>query len=65
MTAWFTPTAENFFTRVSKTAILAALSEAKNTPAKRSWAEMKKAPLAALAEREMESANWLPEPLRN
>lgn len=64
MTAWFTPTADNFFSRVSKTAILTALTEAKGAPAKRSWAEMKKAPLATLAEREIEASNWLPEPLR-
>ncbi|MGH6678362.1 MAG: ParB/RepB/Spo0J family partition protein [Bradyrhizobium sp.] len=64
MTAWFTPTAENFFGRVSKAAILSALAEAKGASAKRSWAEMKKAPLATLAEREIEGTNWLPEPLR-
>jgi ParB family transcriptional regulator, chromosome partitioning protein len=64
MTAWFTPTAENFFSRVARPTILKALSEAKGAPAKRSWDKLKKPELAALAEREVAGSGWLPEPLR-
>jgi ParB family chromosome partitioning protein len=64
MTAWFTPTAANYFSRVSRADILAALKEAKNLPAKRSWEKLKKSELAALAEREIAGTDWLPQPLR-
>jgi ParB family chromosome partitioning protein len=58
LTGWFTPTAENFFSRVGRTTITAALAEAKRTPAKRSWEKLKKAELAALAEREIAGTGW-------
>jgi ParB family chromosome partitioning protein len=64
MRDWFTPTAENFFSRVSRTEILSALSEAKGTPAKRSWDKLKKSELATLAEREIAGTGWLPQPLK-
>jgi ParB family transcriptional regulator, chromosome partitioning protein len=64
MKTWFTPTAENFFSRVGRDSIVAAISEAKEVPAKRSWQKMKKAELAALAEREIVGTGWLPKPLR-
>jgi hypothetical protein len=50
ITAWFIPTAENFFSRISKPQILSALQEARTTlaPARR---DLKKAELATLAER--------------
>ena len=64
MTDWFTPTAENFFSRVSRTEILSALSEAKGTPAKRSWDKLKKSELATIAEREIAGTGWLPQTLK-
>jgi ParB family chromosome partitioning protein len=64
MKDWFTPTAENFFSRVSRTEILSAISEAKGMPAKRSWDKLKKSQLAAFAEREIAGTGWLPQPLK-
>jgi len=63
MAKWFTPTAENYFGRVSKAQVLDALREVKGgiTPA---WESMKKADLAALAERQIAGTGWLPLPLR-
>jgi ParB family transcriptional regulator, chromosome partitioning protein len=63
MTAWFTPTAGNYFTKVSKTRILEALTEVKGATAP-AWDKAKKADLAAIAEREIAQSGWLPEPLR-
>ena len=64
MTAWFTPTAENYFNRVSKPQILEALQEARQQPPAPAWEKLKKAELAALAEREIAATGWLPELLR-
>jgi len=64
MAAWFTPTADNFFSRVSRTEILSALSVATGMPAKRSWDKLRKSELAALAEREIAGTGWLPQPLK-
>ena len=64
MTKWFTPTAENFFSRVGRTTVVAAIAEAKGTPAKRSWDKLKKSGLAALAEREIAGTGWLPQTLK-
>ncbi len=64
MQDWFTPTAANYFSRVSRTEILSALAQAKGTPAKRSWDKLKKCELATLAEREIAGTGWLPEPLK-
>lgn len=64
MTGWFKPTAENYFNRVSKPQIMAALQEARNQPPAPAWDKLKKADLATLAERELADKAWLPEPLR-
>ncbi|HEX3982782.1 MAG TPA: hypothetical protein VHX12_03730 [Acidisoma sp.] len=40
------------------------MTEAGLPPRTRQWAKMKKADLAALAEREMAETGWLPQPLR-
>jgi ParB family transcriptional regulator, chromosome partitioning protein len=64
MTAWFTPTAENYFNRVSKLQMLEALQEARQQPPAPAWANLKKADLAALAARELAATGWLPLPLR-
>jgi ParB family chromosome partitioning protein len=63
MTAWFKPTAANYFSRISKDAILAVLQEAKGSTAP-AWAKAKKADLAQIAERELAESGWLPELLR-
>lgn len=60
MTAHFMPTAANYFGRVSRDAILAALAEAKGVSPAPTWAKMKKADLAALAERQVAGTGWLP-----
>jgi len=64
MRAWFTPTAENYFSRVGRDSVIAAITEAKGVPAKRSWQKLKKSELAQLAEREIAGTGWLPKPLR-
>jgi ParB family transcriptional regulator, chromosome partitioning protein len=64
MTAWFTPTAENYFNRVSKSQILEALQEARQQPPAPAWEKLKKAELATLAARETAGTGWLPLPLR-
>ena len=63
MAAWFKPTAANYFSRIGKDAILAALQEAKGATAP-AWAKMKKSELAALAERELADSGWLPDLLK-
>jgi len=63
MTAWFTPTAENYFARVSKPRILEALTEAKGATAP-AWDKAKKSDLTAIAEREIAQSGWLPALLR-
>jgi ParB family chromosome partitioning protein len=62
MTKWFTPTADNFFARVSKPQILAALSEAgKKAP---DASKLKKAELASQAAAAIQGTGWLPTPVR-
>jgi len=63
MSKWFTPTAENFFSKVSKTSIAEALAEA-GKPASADSLKLKKAQLAALAETELKGTGWLPAPIR-
>jgi ParB family chromosome partitioning protein len=64
MTAWFTPDAANYFSRVGRTQIISDLTEATGKPAKRSWDKLKKSELAILAERETAGKGWLPQPLK-
>ena len=63
MAVWFRPTAENYFARISKTAILDALKEVKGATAP-AWDKAKKSDLAVIAEREIAQTGWLPSPLR-
>jgi ParB family chromosome partitioning protein len=60
----FTPSVENYFSRVSGAQIVAVLCEAKGVPAAPSWSKMKKTELAALAAREIVGTGWLPEAMR-
>src|SRR5690606_11563787 len=64
MKAWFTPTAENYFSRIAKPQILSAIAEAKGNPPAPAWEKLKKAELAKVAERETVGTDWLPEILR-
>jgi ParB family chromosome partitioning protein len=59
MTQWFTPTAANYFGRITKTGILAALAEVKGSTAP-AWEKAKKSDVAAIAEREIAGTGWLP-----
>ena len=63
MTKWFTPTAENFFSKVSKVRIGGALTESGKPPVTET-AKLKKAELAAFAEKELDGTGWLPDPVR-
>ena len=63
MAQWFTPTADNFFLKVSKSRIVGALAEA-GTPLMVDTTQLKKADLAARAEKAIQNTGWLPEPLR-
>jgi ParB family chromosome partitioning protein len=63
MNQWFTPTAANFFERISKSQIQRALTEAGKTPDS-STNTFKKAQLAQFAENQIAGTGWLPQPLR-
>jgi ParB family chromosome partitioning protein len=64
MRSWYRPSAAGYFGRISKAAILNDLADARQAPHAPSWLKMKKAELAGIAEREAESAGWLPAMLR-
>jgi ParB family transcriptional regulator, chromosome partitioning protein len=64
MTAWFTPTAGNYFGRLTKDGIVDSLRDARNGAVAPAWLKAKKADLAAIAEREVADTGWLPAPLR-
>jgi len=64
MTKWWTPLAENFYSRVSKAVLTLAVSEAKAGPLGVSLANLKKAEAARLAAGALAGTGWLPEPLR-
>ncbi len=64
MKAWFTPSSDNYFSRVSRTLILDALTEARKQPVAPAWEKLKKSELSALAEREIAGTGWLPVILR-
>jgi ParB family transcriptional regulator, chromosome partitioning protein len=64
MGQWFTPTASNFFGKISKQAILDSIAEARGTPCAPSWEKLKKPDLAMLAEHHTAGTGWLPKPLR-
>ncbi len=63
MTAWFTPSAESYFSRISRAQILEAIDAAKGSHAP-SLEKLKKNELAARAEALVAGTGWLPEPLR-
>jgi ParB family chromosome partitioning protein len=63
MTVWFTPTAENYFAKISRAGILGALGEAKGDIAP-AWSKARKGDLAVIAERQLAGTGWLPPLLR-
>jgi ParB family transcriptional regulator, chromosome partitioning protein len=68
MAAHFTPTADNYLGRVSRTLILEGLNEAgkiKGTGDKDALTEMKKGQLAEEAEKRLADAGWVPAVIRN
>ena len=64
MTAYWTPTAETYFGRVSNGRILEAVTEAVSEDAARRLGSAKKADMAEAAEQLVAGTGWLPEPLR-
>jgi ParB family chromosome partitioning protein len=62
--AGWSATADNFFGRVTKARILAAVREAKGEAHAERIADLKKADMAAQAEQILAGSGWLPEPLR-
>lgn len=65
MTTFFTPTAENYFSLVSKETILSDLREAlQRDELEPAITNLKKADLVQRAEREVAGTGWLPAPLR-
>jgi len=64
MREWWRPTAEAYLAGVSKTRILAIVTEAVSAEAAVPLAKMKKVPLAQAAEQLLAGTGWLPEALR-
>jgi ParB family transcriptional regulator, chromosome partitioning protein len=64
MSAYWQPTAESYLARVTKAQILDAVRETKGAGEADRMATMKKADMAARAERLLEGSGWLPQPLR-
>jgi ParB family chromosome partitioning protein len=62
--AGWTPTVENYLGRVPKPKIIEAVREARGDEAAGLIAHLKKGDMAREAERLLEGAGWLPEPLR-
>jgi ParB family transcriptional regulator, chromosome partitioning protein len=65
MHRWWKPTAENYFRSISKSQILAVMTEAVSAPAATAVAKLKKEALAQAAERQLADKSWLPALLRN
>lgn len=63
MGEWFSPTAENYFTRVNRAQILAAIDESNGSHAP-SLDKLRKSELALRAEQLVAGKTWLPRPLR-
>ena len=62
--AGWRPTVDNYLGRVTKPRILEAVREAKGEQSAQLIDHLKKADMAKEAERLLEGAGWLPEPLR-
>ena len=64
MADWWQPTAEAYFSRVTKETILAAIEEGAGAEAARRIKGVSKGELARVAERELHGTRWLPRPLK-
>jgi len=64
MANWWTPTAENYFQRIKKDQILAAIKDASGQPLPDRMTALKKSDLAQEAETSVEGTRWLPPILR-
>lgn len=64
MADWWEPTRESYLSRVPKTLVLEAVSEAINPQAAGNLERLKKEPMARHAEELLAGKRWLPEPLR-
>ena len=64
MRVYWSATVESFFGKVTKAHILAAVREAKGDETAEMIAHLKKADMAAEAERLLQGTGWLPEGLR-
>jgi ParB family chromosome partitioning protein len=64
MADWWNSTAEDYFTRVSKPSILAAVTEGISQQAAENIAKLKKPEMAKAAERLLDGKGWLPSLLR-
>lgn len=64
MTDWYTPTAENFFGKISRKTILSLLDQAKGAPQGPGLEQLNKADLASRAAQIVQGTGWLPSPLR-
>jgi ParB family chromosome partitioning protein len=62
--AGWTPTANNYFGRVTKARIVDAVQEAKGEAAAQLIAHLKKSAMAVRAEELLAGSGWIPEPLR-
>ncbi len=62
--AGWKPTVDNYLGRVTKPRILEAVREAKGEPSAQLIDHLKKGDIAKEAERLLDGAGWLPEPLR-
>jgi len=60
LSAWFTPTADNYFSRINRAQILAAIDEAKGEHAP-ALDKLKKSELANRAEAIVAGTGWLPQ----
>jgi ParB family transcriptional regulator, chromosome partitioning protein len=64
MTDWYTPTAENFFGKISRKTILTVLDQAKGAPQGPGLEQLNKTDLASRAAQIVQGTGWLPSPLR-
>lgn len=64
MTAWFTPTAENYFGRVSRSQIIEAYKQATTHDIAPAWLKLKKPELAERVAKALAGTGWLPVPAR-
>jgi ParB family chromosome partitioning protein len=64
MADWWAPTAENYFQRIKKDQILAAIKDASGQPVPDRLTSLKKSDLAQEAEASVKGTRWLPLVLR-